>query len=238
MSKRVFLTAEWRKLIMANYIVDPTILQPYVPANTTLDYWNGHCYVSLVGFMFKEVTVKGLKIPFHVNFPEVNLRFYVRHKEGNEWKRGVVFISEIVPKPAIVFVANTLFKEHYKTMPMKYNWEITGDKQLIEYQWKYREHWNVIKYTTNEKAIPLANNSEAEFITEHFWGYSNKGNRKTVEYHVQHPRWDVYPVSDYEIQCDFKSLYGRSFAHLADRTPDSIFMAEGSPIKIFNKKVL
>src|SRR5947207_15620286 len=101
MNPKKFLTAEWRKLIMANYIVDPSVLQAYLPAKTEFDYFNSACYISLVGFMFQEVGVKGLKIPGHINFPEVNLRFYVRYCENNEWKRGVVFINEIVPKPVI-----------------------------------------------------------------------------------------------------------------------------------------
>lgn len=47
-----FLQAEWRKLAMANYAVDQKILQPYLPNKTEFDFWNGTCYVSLVGFMF------------------------------------------------------------------------------------------------------------------------------------------------------------------------------------------
>nr|MBC7612848.1 DUF2071 domain-containing protein [Pseudopedobacter sp.] len=85
--KKTFLTAEWRKLAMANYIVDPGILQKYVPPHTELDFYNGNCYVSLIGFMFMNTKIKGIKIPFHINFEEVNLRFYVRYKEGDEWRR-------------------------------------------------------------------------------------------------------------------------------------------------------
>src|SRR5689334_4258640 len=134
-----FLSAEWRKLIMANYEADPSILNKYLPARTELDEWQGKHYLSLVGFMFLNVKVKGIKIPFHVNFPEVNLRMYVRYKEKNEWRRGVVFINEFVPKPAITFVANTLFHERYVTFPMKHKWEM-DDKLSISYQWR-KDKW-------------------------------------------------------------------------------------------------
>jgi hypothetical protein len=102
-----FLTAEWRKLALANYVIDPKILEKYVPKGTELDIWEGKCFVSLVGFRFLNTKVKGIKVPFHVNFDEVNLRFYVKYLDGNEWKRGVVFIKEIVPKPILSFVART-----------------------------------------------------------------------------------------------------------------------------------
>lgn len=238
MSQQKFLTGEWRKLIMANYIVEPAILKEYLPAKTELDFWNEKCYVSLVGFMFKNVKVKGIKIPFHVNFPEVNLRFYVRYNENNEWKRGVVFISEIVPKPAIVFVANTIYKEHYSSMPMRYSWKKEMNDLWVSYQWKKNKKWNTISVKADATATALKQGSEEEFITQHFWGYSAISAKQTGEYHVVHPGWDIYSVSDYNIDCDFGALYGKLFGYLANVKPDSVFMAEGSAISIFQKKVI
>lgn len=115
-----FLTAEWRKLAMINYIVDDRLLLPYLPSGTLLDYRHGQCYVSLVGFMFLNTKLLGVPIPFHRNFEEVNLRFYVKRKHGNEWRRGGVFIKEFVTKAAISLVANTIYKENYQTMKMNH----------------------------------------------------------------------------------------------------------------------
>src|SRR5678816_1521291 len=103
-----FLTAEWRKLAIANYSVDPNILTPYLPYKTELDLWEGKCYVSLVGFRFINTKLKGFYVPFHRDFEEINLRFYVRHRDGDQWKRGVVFMKEIVPKPALAIVARVV----------------------------------------------------------------------------------------------------------------------------------
>ena len=104
-----FLNAAWRKLAFANYPVPPEVLSSYLPAGTELDTWMGHPYVSLIGFVFQDVRLLGLRVPFHVNFEEVNLRFYVRRKVDGSWRRGVVFVKEIVPKRAITLVANTLY---------------------------------------------------------------------------------------------------------------------------------
>ncbi len=71
-----FLTAEWNNLIMANFVIDPEILKPYLPAKTELDFYNGECFVSLIGFMFEETSILGIRVPFHINFEEVNLRNY------------------------------------------------------------------------------------------------------------------------------------------------------------------
>lgn len=233
----LFLTAEWRKLIMANYTVDPELLMPYLPAGTILDEWNGNTYVSLVGFMFKDVKVMGMKIPFHTQFPEVNLRFYVRYKENGEWKRGVTFISEIVPKRAITFVANTIFKENYRTLPMDHKWANRREGLHVGYEWRLAKEKNFLDILADPVPLPLQKGSAEEFITQHFWGYSKIGQSHTGEYNVAHPEWDIYTVKLYHIECDFGKLYGNEFSFLKGKEPDSVFMAEGSPVQVYSKKV-
>ncbi|MEL7247766.1 MAG: DUF2071 domain-containing protein [Bacteroidota bacterium] len=233
-----FLTAEWRKLAIANYEIDPAILTPYVPKGTELDFWQDRCYVSLIGFRFLNTKVLGLKIPFHVNFEEVNLRFYVRRQHGEEWRRGVVFIKEIVPKYAITFVANTLYQEHYETRPMRSNWMIGEEHQQISYEWKRGQNWQRIMVEASKQGHDLTAGSEAEFITEHYWGYAAPNPRKTNEYEVTHPKWQVYPVHSHDIELDFAANYGPSFAFLQDQTPVSVMLAEGSPITVEGKTTL
>lgn len=237
MNRAKFLTAEWRKLIMANYEIDPNVLKKYLPAKTELDTWNNKHYISLVGFMFLNTRLKGIPIPFHSNFPEVNLRFYVRYKSGNDWKRGVVFINEFVPKFAISFVANNLFKEKYVTYPMKHTWEF-GDKLTIGYYWKKNNKWNRIEATTSANSCEIEQGSKEEFITEHYWGYSSINKNKTGEYQVEHPRWHIYAVENYSIDCNFAELYGSDFTLLNGLPPASVFLAEGSPVSIYSKKTL
>ncbi|MCR9250372.1 MAG: DUF2071 domain-containing protein [bacterium] len=232
-----FLNAEWRKLAIANYKVDPEILKPFVPRFTELDLWQGGCYVSLVGFMFLNTKMLGVKIPGHINFEEVNLRFYVKYNDNGDWKRGVVFIKEIVPKPALTFVANTVYKENYQTMPMKHLWHETLRERVVAYQWKYNGKWNKFNVGASNSSYELETDSESEFITEHYWGYAAHG-AKTVEYEVTHPRWNTYHVNSYEIDVDFGALYGDQFAHLTDVEPDSVMLAEGSEITVESKRYI
>lgn len=229
---RTFLQAEWRKLAMANYAVDKKLLDKYVPPGTEIDLWNGTCYVSLVGFMFNNTKLKGFRIPYHIDFEEVNLRFYVRYKDKEEWKRGVVFVKEIVPRPALTFVANTFYKEKYETMPMSHEWARTKDELRVEYRWK-KKQWNFFQITANLKSEVILPDSEEEFITEHYWGYTKVSRNQTAEYKVDHPRWEVYPTSRYEIHVDFHDIYGSDFEFLGSLKPSSVFLAEGSEIKVF-----
>ena len=235
---KVFLRAEWRKLILANYAVDPKLLQPLVPPKTELDEWDNNHFVSLVGFQFLNVRLLGFRIPFHVNFPEVNLRFYVRTKVEGEWRRGVVFVKEIVPKPAISFVANTLFGEKYATHPVKEKIEWSDQRLEVGYAWKAKGQWNELNVASSTECSIIQPGSEDEFITQHFWGYSHKGQNRTIEYNVEHPLWESYTVNNYQVTCNFTGLYGDRFKDLHHREPDSVMLAEGSPILIYNKKII
>ncbi len=231
-----FLKAEWRKLVLANYTIDQEVLEPFVPPKTELDLWKGKCYVSLVGFMFLNIQLLGVPVPFHKNFEEVNLRFYVRYKDVSGWKRGVVFIKEIVPKPALTFVANTIYKEHYQTLPMQHFWSSNEKIRTVAYSWKLhgQEHSIRVKAALAPEAI--ARDSEGEFITEHYWGYTKANDRNSFEYEVTHPRWEGYEVLDYDIKVDFSAVYGQAFEVLNQMNPVSVMLAEGSEITVENKR--
>lgn len=218
---------------MANYEIDPAVLSPYLPYGTELDTWRGRHYVSLVGFLFLDTRLKGVAIPFHRNFEEINLRFYVRYKDPVlGWKRGTVFIKEIVPKAAITLVANTIYQEHYQTMPTRHLWEETQDELLVEYAWKYRRQWYHLRVQAHPVPQPLAADSEAAFITEHYWGYVQLRGPKTTEYEVEHPSWRIHEVHDHDIHCDGAALYGPAFGEALASGPLSVFLAEGSEIVV------
>lgn len=232
------LSCEWRKLAVANYAVDPAILRQFTPHGTQLDLLRGTCYVSLVGFMFQETKTLGIKIPWHVDFEEVNLRFYVRHRDAEgDTRRGVVFIKEIVPKPLLALVARVLYKENYESMPMRHAW-VTRDNALdIEYGWKH-DRWNTLRVEANDTSVSIEPGSDEEFILEHYWGYTKVNDTRTFEYKVEHPTWQVYPVTEYNIDVEFGSLYGSAFEFLERATPASVFLAEGSKVVVKSKRTL
>lgn len=230
--KPAFLRAEWRKLAIANYCVDSRLLLPFLPHKTELDLWNDKCYVSLVGFRFINTRLKGISIPFHRHFEEVNLRFYVRYKDTSGWKRGVTFIKEIVPKRALSVIANTIYKEKYITCRMKHAWEIDENFVSISYQWRHDGAWNTFALTAKNSPSPIEPNSEEEFITEHYWGYTQFKKGLASEYGVEHPRWETYPIVTNSIDVDFGKVYGQQFAFLNNQKADSIMLAEGSEIVV------
>jgi len=234
----VFLRAKWLNLIMVNYEIDPAILKPHIPAHTELDTYNGVHYVSLVGFLFKDTKLKGIPVPFHRTFEEINLRFYVRQKENNKWKRGVVFLKEIVSLPAIALMANLIYKEHYETHKTQHYWNLKNDEWQVEYRWQLENEWNFIRVAADSSSHPIEEGTEEEFIAIQNWGYTRINNNQTGVYQVHHPNWLIHPVRHYQVKCDIEKMYGQTFVEPLSQAPRSVFLAEGSDISVMHKTVL
>ena len=230
---RTFLTAEWRKLIMAQYVVDPGLLAPYLPAGTELDLYQDRCYVSLVGFWFDRVRVKHLRIPFHSQFEEINLRFYVRRREPNgAIKRGVTFIREFVPRTAIAVIAKRLYEEPYEVVPTSHSIKRIGNSLDVRYSWLFRKKWQTLSVEASPIAQPILPDTQEAFITEHYWGYTKRAKGGTSQYEVRHPSWQMYPVTRQRIYVDFAALYGPRFAALNRQQPVGVLLAEGSKVSV------
>ena len=231
---RVFLTAEWRYLAMLNFEIEPVALASFIPGRTELDFWNGKTYVSLVGFLFQKTRIGGIRIPFHSNFEEVNLRFYVRRNADDGWRRGVVFIKELVPRRLIAIVARKVYNENYFAMPMAHH--IEKDREAIRsvtYSWRSNRRTDFLKVAVRGQARPLLGGSLQEFIAEHYWGYAKQPDGSTMEYHVEHPCWRIWETEAAECHCDAANFYGENFRGVLNHSPASAFLADGSEVKVY-----
>ena len=233
-----FLSARWENLVMANYEVSPDVLVPYLPKGVELDFHNAKCYVSLVGFMFKQTRLFNVPIPFLGTFEEINLRFYVKRVQGDTIKRGVVFINETVPYKLVAWLANKLYKEHYIAIPTKHLINTSSSGSNIRYEWKINSAWNHIQITADKENAQMQPESIEEFIFEHYYGFTKINNQTSQEYEVKHPRWLVNKISDFSINCDFKSMYGNDFSFLSNHQPDSVIFAEGSAVTVKWKRTV
>jgi len=219
---------------MLNYEVDPRLLDKYVPSGTVLDSFLGKTYVSLVGFRFCRTKLFGsLAVPLHSDFDEVNLRFYVRRKEGDENRRGVVFIAEIVPKQAVATTARLIYGENYVCLPMKHHICAEGSKKSAKYQWQVKNQWcQLTAQAIGAPELPREASLE-QFITEHYWGYSTQRSGASVEYHVSHVPWQVWASTTAGFEGDASWLYGVELSHVLQGHPSSAFIADGSPVTVF-----
>ena len=222
---------------MLNHVVDPRLIAPLVPVGAEIDFDNGETFLSVVGFLFLDTRLLGLPIQLHRDFEEVNLRFYVRRKSADTWRRGVVFIRELVPRRAIALVARTFYGENYVAVPMKHEIEDLDGNVKVEYSWRRDRKWESLKMDAVGESQLIPAGSHAEFITEHYWGYTALRSGCS-EYRIEHAHWKIWNASSFELNADTAALYGEQFLETLSQPPRSAFIADGSPITVQERQIL
>jgi uncharacterized protein YqjF (DUF2071 family) len=231
---RPFLTARWESLVMLNWDCPRELLEPLVPAGTVLDAWRGRFLVSVVGFLFLDTRLRGIPVPCHRNFEEVNLRFYVRcgMPDGTA-RRAVVFVRELVPRRAIAALARRAYNEPYLAVPMRHRRNLDPHAGgAAEYGWRFRGDEFRLTARVSGSAQPLDPGSEAEFVTEHYWGYTRQRDGGTLEYQVEHPPWTVWTTAEAHFEGPAVGLYGAELGDVLASPPSSAFVALGSEVAV------
>jgi len=251
------LTAEWRHVVILSYPADPILLTPFLPGIVEVDLWNGQAFVSLVGLLFEPTRVLGVRLPFHRRFEQINLRFYVRRRVGYDWRRGVVFVKEIVPYRSLVIAARLLYRQNYEFAHMRHRFESIGaeskDQQFdaernnleiravdhfsgeqgpatfVEYCWRRSGRWNTLGLrTAGSFEVPSAGSLQ-EFVSERRWGYAATRARRVLEFEVRRPVWVASDGAGW-LDCDSARIYGAPFGDILRSEPASALMAAGSSV--------
>jgi uncharacterized protein YqjF (DUF2071 family) len=230
---RPFLTALWEHLILATYVVPESLLRPYLPPGLELDTRDGRCFASLVPFLFRDTRVLGVCWPGYRTFPELNLRFYVRHGD----RRGVCFVREYVPKRLVAWTARRIYNEPYRTARMSVDVADKVDRLSASFALIRGDRVNRV-WALGAKAVMRPGPDSAEhFFKEHQWGFGRTRDGRLLTYEVNHPEWDVYPVIDYGIDVDWADLYGPQWAVMQDKEPATVTFAVGSEVAVYPKSV-
>jgi uncharacterized protein YqjF (DUF2071 family) len=243
MPERPFLTACWSELLLLNFAVPTDVIAPLVPPGTEADLHEGQSYVSIVGFRFHTTRILGLAVPGHTSFPEINLRYYVHRTVGNEVRRGVVFVREIVPRRAVALTANWLYNENYVARPMRRILQMGGPTlapgDTLEYAWRSRRSrfgastWNCLAARVAAPLAIPAPNSLEEFFVEHYWGYVRARDGATREYRVAHAPWQVAPADSVTWDCDLAATYTTPLAQYLAVPPANAIIADGVAVQLY-----
>lgn len=225
---------------MLNYAIDESELLALVPVGTELDRWDGNCFISIVAFRFLNTRIRGVPIPFHRDFDEINLRFYVKRAAADGSRRGVVFVKEVVPRRAIAWVARRLYNENYVACPTRSSVLMPdgGTAGTVEYAWTHAGDELSVRATVSSRPEIPDDDSVDAFITEHYWGYVRQRDGSTVEYRVEHPQWRVWQADTADFTGDRAGFYGTRFATALSAEPHSAFVADGSPVEVMRGVLL
>ncbi len=226
--RRPFLRARWSNLVLLTYAVPDELVQPFLHPALDLDRWEDHAHVSLVAFDFQDTRVRGRRFPGLVNFPEINLRTYVRH--GDE--RGVLFIREFVPSRIIAIVARLRYNEPYTAIDMSSATTGKGHDLAVTHRWRHNGVKGHLSISGSQQST-LPSEPDRYPFKEHHKGFGVSRRGELVSYRVEHPEWAVREIHALDLQVDFASLYGPSWAGLQDATPVKTTFAVGSPVEVF-----
>ena len=232
------LSCAWRNLILVNYRIDPEVLKPYLPRYTELDFYQGECLISIVGFLFEDVRLMGLPIPFHQKFEEFNLRFYVRHHKNGTSRRGVVFLREFVPNLGISLMANVFAREKYRKLPMKHTQSIDENVQTASYSFQVKGKWNSLSCRADILERKIDPGTLEDFIAEHYFGYNKWYGNRTLEIRLKRPVWNYQPLLSYELQCRFGDFYPPVFLPYLSSQPHSVQFITGSPVVMMPSRII
>jgi uncharacterized protein YqjF (DUF2071 family) len=233
--QRPFLTATWRNLVILNYEIDPEVLVRKVPQGLSLDPWNGKCLISIIGLQFLGIRIRGIPVPFYGSYPEINLRFYVRREVQGQWRRGVVFVRQIVPHRVVALIARRVYHENFVALPVKHWVEPShggGCPRQVSYQWRHHGEWGRLAVGRLARMEYPSPGSMEEFVTEHYWGYNSQPDGSTLEYRVDRPQWPIRLAADSTLECDVGRLYGNRLAEGLAGPALSAFWAEGSAVAL------
>src|SRR5687768_17690052 len=102
------------------------------------------------------------------------------------------------------------------------------------YRWRHAGRDFSLSAQATGPAVPLVPGSEAEFITEHYWGYTRQRDGGTLEYEVAHPPWQVWNAATSRFDGPAARLYGDAFAAVLAGPPRSAFVAVGSAVQVYS----
>ena len=221
-----FLTAHWNNLVNITYAVAPEALLPFLPRDVEPDINAGKAFVSLVPFVFRETKFHGMKIPFHISFSEMNLRCYVNYKNV----RGIVFIKELISKFGVGFIANHFYNEHFAWLHLCESCAFTQNKIAVHYEIRKKGRKFFVDVASHERPfVPIAGSVDAYFKDLEY-GFSQNKKGETLFFRVEHPVWEIYPISSFNVQVDFGELYGKRWEFLNDLSPINTTFSKGSAV--------
>lgn len=225
-------STEWKKVALANYIVPQEVVEKYLPQHTKIDFFNGNCYVSLVGYRYTKIKIADVKIPLIPDFEEIDLRFYVKRFDGGSWRKGTVAISRILNAPGLDKLGNTLFQGNLSSTPTSGEIHETEDKLDVKYSWKLNNEPQYIRVKSSKLASPFQKDTETEFLLNRPYIYQQFGDDHSQEIELKHASWHLYPVEEYSINADFSRQFDPIFSILNSATPQSVMLAEGSTVDV------
>ena len=232
--------ATWQDFVVINFDVDPRIVEKHLPDGLQVDLYNDHTFVTVIAFTCKDTMLKGMRIPFHSNYLQLQLRCYVKRNVDDQVKRGVFFLKRYVPSRRVARLMSWWTGQEY--LPLKMRNDCTGfhetDPKIMpeaQYEWQINDHWNKLKIKARSERRKIRPEGKDRFILDHKYAYyaNSKG---LFEYRVESPPWLYWDAASGDMDIDVEPLFGKDFARPMRHRPSSVTLSRGSDVTVFKSQ--
>ncbi len=171
----------WRHLTFLHWRYDPAVIAPTLPPGLTLDTYDNSAWIGLVPFVLSGVQPYGFPaFPWISEFPETNVRTYVRDASGH---RGVWFYTlEAARLPAVV-LARTWYHLPYRWASM----HVRRNANSVEYFSRRGQRRTEIAV---EPGAPMQAGEFDIFLTARFRLYTATRGRIAFA-QIEHDPWPL-----------------------------------------------
>ena len=212
------LLQSWENLSFMHWKVDKEILKKYIPKNLTLDLYKNEAYIGVIPFMMKNVRPRwGVSVPFISDFPEFNIRTYVRSKNI----KGVFFLT--LDAQSII---TRIYASNFFHLPYRYSRGFVKRKRN-SFFWKSNRIFGDYDLEGSCKGIEDARcavkGSLDEFLLERYYLFTYD-QKKIKKGFIHHKKWVFKKAKPKIIKNDFlqsfslgiKNVFSPDFCHISD----------------------
>jgi uncharacterized protein YqjF (DUF2071 family) len=181
------MTQTWHDLLFAHWPVNPQHHQAKVPAAFPIDLFEGTAWIGIVPFRMTNVAPRGVpSMPWISEFPEVNVRTYVRVGQ----RPGIFFFSLDAGSSVAVHAARTLLNLPYYSAAMT----VMAVSAAVDYHSQRTDDPSAMlaaRYGPTGPPSFAAAGSLEYFLTERYCLYNLDHVGRPYRLEIHHPPWPL-----------------------------------------------
>jgi uncharacterized protein YqjF (DUF2071 family) len=186
----------WNDLLFMHWRVPVDALRPLVPPGLQIDRFDGDAWIGVIPFHMTDVRPRLLPSPFASNFPELNVRTYVRRKD----KAGVWFFSLDAANRLAVWTARRFFHLPYQFAEMFTS--CTDD--VVRYRSRRAEAFSVelkCEYKAIGPVFHSVGGTLEHWLTERYCLFSTNSRGEIFRGDIHHEPWPLQ-LAEAEIEAN------------------------------------
>lgn len=204
----------WENILFLHFHVPKEIIEPQIPSQLDIDCFEGKAWIGLIPFYMREIARRPFPpVPGLKEFPEFNVRTYVRH--GN--RRGIWFFSLDITNRLAAWAARTLFHLPYRTASMQCPRDEKGWVHYLSHEPHSGQCFQA-RYRPSSGPLPADPLSFIHWASERYCLFTSDNKNHLFRGDIHHPPWTFYRAEVEGLNENILQKFGAIGMH-----PDTVF---------------